>query len=344
MSDESRKFPLGTGQQFESPEPTDTGVPVDRSRNAATIMVTVAALASEPVTAPRAFAAIHPRLVEAAAHGPGVVLGVVGPLGTLVSDLVLRPNQCAMLGRHTSCRVRFEDPGLSLRHLAVHVEPVSGGLRTRVWDLHTSTPFRTEDGLHATAVVADGPLFITVGQYTIGMLAVDAQIAADTDVAWAALPPREFRTQAHADVSATSEPVPDSPRSVRRSSTRITRIPQLSRLVPRTLPTGLLFAQIAIDAGPRILVHDLALEHLRRGVLLGRYERCQAGHHCDESVSRVHLVIVAIGDTVWAIDTASTNGTTLNGDELRSARLTGDDTLSMAGTVLYWRTFAAAAA
>nr|MBA3820067.1 FHA domain-containing protein [Deltaproteobacteria bacterium] len=65
------------------------------------------------------------------------------------------------------------------------------------------------------------------------------------------------------------------------------------------------------------------------GILLGRYERCDThgatavSHH---GVSRVHLLVLSIGDALYAIDTGSTNGTFRTGSdaEVRIARLDDD--------------------
>ena len=68
------------------------------------------------------------------------------------------------------------------------------------------------------------------------------------------------------------------------------------------------------------------------GVLLGRYERCDThgatvvSHH---GISRVHLLVLSVGDAVYAIDTGSTNGTFRTGSdaEIRIARLDADHEL-----------------
>lgn len=62
------------------------------------------------------------------------------------------------------------------------------------------------------------------------------------------------------------------------------------------------------------------------GILLGRYERCDThgatvvSHH---GISRVHLLVLRVGDSLYAIDTGSTNGTYRSGSdaEVRIARL-----------------------
>jgi len=57
-----------------------------------------------------------------------------------------------------------------------------------------------------------------------------------------------------------------------------------------------------------------------QGLLLGCYERCdddQLSHLKHHSISRVHLLIWLHGETLYAIDTASTNGTFVHRDRKR---------------------------
>jgi hypothetical protein len=69
--------------------------------------------------------------------------------------------------------------------------------------------------------------------------------------------------------------------------------------------------------------HRISLERLEQGVLLGRYERCGIPLAELNDVSRVHLLLVQMGEELWAIDTASTNGTWQ--DEARIETTTLDD-------------------
>lgn len=65
------------------------------------------------------------------------------------------------------------------------------------------------------------------------------------------------------------------------------------------------------------------------GILLGRYDRCDThgatvvSHH---GISRVHLLVLTVGDALYAIDTGSTNGTFRDGSdaEVRITRLAED--------------------
>ncbi len=57
-------------------------------------------------------------------------------------------------------------------------------------------------------------------------------------------------------------------------------------------------------------------------------------------LSRVHLLIVEVGGTLWAIDTASHNGSFLGTRQIRSARLEPGRPIILANDVsVEWRPF-----
>ncbi len=82
---------------------------------------------------------------------------------------------------------------------------------------------------------------------------------------------------------------------------------------------------------------------LDAGILLGRYERCDthgASVLDDDNISRVHVLIIRIDDVVYAVDTASTNGTYLAcGDEVRIISLSGGTELILGDDLarMEWR-------
>ena len=86
-------------------------------------------------------------------------------------------------------------------------------------------------------------------------------------------------------------------------------------------PLGALRLSAGADAQTVVLGERV----LDEGILLGRYERCDthgASIMDNGNISRVHILIVRIDDVVYAVDTASTNGTFLaRGDEVRIVSL-----------------------
>jgi hypothetical protein len=79
-------------------------------------------------------------------------------------------------------------------------------------------------------------------------------------------------------------------------------------------------------------------DQLERGILVGRDDRCSHGGVDEGNLSRVHLVLLSVDDEVWAIDTASTNGTrVLHGAPFRQLLLSGDTHLILADALsLRW--------
>jgi pSer/pThr/pTyr-binding forkhead associated (FHA) protein len=72
---------------------------------------------------------------------------------------------------------------------------------------------------------------------------------------------------------------------------------------------------------------------LDRGILFGRYDRCDVGllGAMDSRLSRVHMMIVRHGDSVLAIDNASTNGTHISCKEIHMIALSDGDRLDLGG-------------
>ncbi|MGH9260076.1 MAG: FHA domain-containing protein, partial [Acidimicrobiales bacterium] len=73
-----------------------------------------------------------------------------------------------------------------------------------------------------------------------------------------------------------------------------------------------------------------------RGVLLGRYPRCDGGRLgvlCDPAISRVHALVIEIAGAHYVIDAGSTNGVWIGADRARMARLIPGLTVALAGGI-----------
>ena len=81
---------------------------------------------------------------------------------------------------------------------------------------------------------------------------------------------------------------------------------------------------------------DLSREALDLGVLLGRYPRCDnqptdaASIFSNESVSRVHVLLLRIQGKTYALDVASTNGLWCEGESIRLVPMVSGTTLHIA--------------
>jgi len=101
---------------------------------------------------------------------------------------------------------------------------------------------------------------------------------------------------------------------------------------------GPIWATVTLELGKHREKYRLSRESLDRGVLLGRYERCAIPALELGRVSRVHLLLVRVGEEVLAIDTASTNGTWNGGKKVETLLLGESDQLSLGRTLhLHWR-------
>jgi hypothetical protein len=252
-----------------------------------------------------------------------------------------------VVGRHDRCDLSLgHDPALSLRHALVGVRASAGEMRVRLLDLQSGSGFHTEDGRRCEALSADGPMFVRTGGYHLFLLPtgglwpiVWASSAADT---WKTIPERVYRDcrlPARGLSALLPEPSKQTGGSVRRTViTQIVHPPGMLR--PFRPPVGARGdrvgeLELSTPAGyERFAVHQAELE---QGLLVGRYDRCQVGSR-DDKMSRVHLLLIRDGEEVWAVDTASTNGTTWQGEPMRRAKLKDGAVLVLAeGIALRWQ-------
>jgi pSer/pThr/pTyr-binding forkhead associated (FHA) protein len=246
------------------------------------------------------------------------------------------------IGRHTSCDLRLEcDEAVSLRHLVVGIRPSRGGLRLRLCDLATGVGLRTEDGFGCEALASEGAAFVSVGDYQLLLLPTGHLAplpwAAPAANAWAAIPERVYfdkRTTSRAGrypASVRLQPVPQG----RSITTQIVDPPMpLRQKRPPPGTRGPRIGSVLLTASGLRERYDVHAADLDRGVLIGRYERCAFGAE-DDRLSRVHLMLLRDGDQIWAIDTASSNGTTADGTAIRQVRLTTHTQLDLADAVTF---------
>ena len=88
-------------------------------------------------------------------------------------------------------------------------------------------------------------------------------------------------------------------------------------------------------------VIDVGVEAARRGLLLGRYHRCDSGGITSlalERISRVHVLVIEAVERLWVIDAASTNGIAVAGKTVRVHPLGERDSVELAGVgTVRWR-------
>jgi hypothetical protein len=126
--------------------------------------------------------------------------------------------------------------------------------------------------------------------------------------AWAYMPERVYFDElARVPDASISRPIASS----NPHQTKVVfRVPGPRDTAMQLVTNGDLAGRLAI-AGPwgRGVI-DVGTQALHEGILLGRYARCDAHGLCsDDSLSRVHALLLQVDDRLLVIDIASTNGT-----------------------------------
>jgi hypothetical protein len=283
--------------------------------------------------------------------GPGVVVTVIGPSGFEGSAaLPATPDgiNALTIGRHGCADLCLAgDPTMSLRQGAVIVHPWSegGAVRFRILDLRASRPFEDEQGRRFEALEAEGPVFLRLGAYTLFVFPRSPgspSWSGSPESAWGEMPERVYLEEAlpEPDRARLGEPLVNRYLEQAAFDSQSTLICPLrgpvfehERLVrDGEGPHGQLIVRSAM--GEMILL--LGKTALTRGVLLGRYPRCDGGWVgvlSDHAISRVHALVIEIAGRVYAIDAGSSNGLWVGGNRVRVARLVTGLTVALAGRV-----------
>jgi hypothetical protein len=281
---------------------------------------------------------------------PGLALLAVDELTGAAAGLVrLRArfgrHVAAIVGRHDQCDLFLSGhASLALRHLAIVLDPVqswrrnSTTVRYRVLDLRTEAGFTDENGKALRGLRAEGPGLIRVAGHALFILPLGdpTDWPESGEDAWQMLPERVYfdEMRCSADGSLTNMPVDPSRKSMifRTHGPRDTGM----SLVERGDVAGSLEVIGAHRRGA-LTIGDSAL---RDGVLIGRYARCDGSEMLEDlSMSRVHLLLLHVDDTLLAIDTCSRNGSHLPGERLaRVISVTGETEIHVGKhTRIRWR-------
>lgn len=243
-------------------------------------------------------------------------------------ELPLGAGRHLVVGRHSRADVVLpSDPDLSLRHVLI-VPEGRGEARLRLVDLRAALPMYAATDHPSRSLSVDGPFAVRLGTYVLGGFPVGEREPPPP----AALPAMEsVESQSAAEASrrnaSTQVGYGAGPyRSVRRS-TQITLLPRPITLVeasdtPSTGPVVVTLVGRRAGQTARVALRE---EDLRRGVLVGRAEKCMdqgLKAVMTMQISRVHAVVLLDDrNTIWLYDTGSTNGTLVGGTRVRSATL-----------------------
>ena len=284
----------------------------------------------------RHYAAVR-ELVESHRE-PGLALVVIGTAGIEARAWVGAEPDAAnpvIVGRHSSAEVFLpSDRSLSLRHLAVILDRRRDApLRFRVLDLRTTSAFRDEGGRRLEGVEAAGPILLRCASYAL-MLFPTGEAAdpwpEDAQAGWQRVPECAWLDSSSADSDRWAQPLVlrevGRSRGVRVSDATTSSIsfPGPVFVEPRPLGSGPARGELVVSGEYARATLLVGQEAARQGVLFGRYDRCDGARLpvlAHESLSRVHLLVIEVGGTLYAIDTASRNGSWLDGQPFRCVRL-----------------------
>ena len=230
-----------------------------------------------------------------------------------------------VIGRHECCALTLLDEEISLRHALVRVTRNAGDeVRVRLIDLGSSNTFHTEDNQACKSVMAEGPMFINLLGYQLFLLPTGtlnpSAWTEDADDTWSSFPERIYFDHRMPE-RMVGRPAPQATQQPRnRRHTYMTLLPAAQHLRARPGAGGDALGTILLSAESTQIAHRVSHEDLERGVLIGRYERCQLAG-ATGSLSRVHLVLLLDGGDVWAVDTASLNGTIVEGQRISAIQL-----------------------
>jgi len=307
----------------------------DSSRNEGTVVVPLERVRARPEAPFEALFLAHYRglreLARRRAQGAAVV-AVHLASGELAGRLWLGQSEgaegkpgvtAAIIGRHSECDLVLDSPDISLRHVALIVPPPGPlvSLRFSVHDLRSAAGLRGALGQRLGGAHVTGAGFFTLGEYALFCVATGA-------------PGRwpELASEAWRFAAGQTQPLriarPDE-RVADRSSWDATPRSRVSAIRgPLRTNAHLLqdrerrVCTLLIAAGGRR--ERLALGHaaVDRGILLGRYSRCDSrGIWEGDEISRVHLLVLRVEGQVYAFDTASTNGMHRDSNATEEARV-----------------------
>ena len=294
-----------------------------------------------PAVRPRAglrelFLEAYPKFAPAcrAVEEPGLAIVAIdestGRAAGLVKLLarIGRPT-AAIVGRHDRCDLFLAGSDrLALRQLAVVLAPVESfargapSVRYRVLDLKTQDGMIDEEGRVLRGLRAEGPAILRCGGYSIFILILGdpTDWPEDARDAWQVVPERVYFDELERcpDSSMPRRRLAQDRRPLRDFETH--RSVVMRTVGPRDTGSHLVgggdVAGTLEIAGPhRRTVLSVGHDALRDGLLLGRYSRCDAVDPDDDSLSRVHALLLHDHDRLLMIDTASTNGTRMSGGE-----------------------------
>ena len=202
--------------------------------------------------------------------------------------------------------------GLLPRHVAVLTQPGLDGVHIRVLSLHPERTVRplSVQGLQAPVVVAGGVCGVDRVRVRVERFVLD--VRAELHVGHDEFSP-----------APQVETVPPGAQLTFHQSGAVRPVGNVVSSIAGPGGGGHAIPALVVDLSDTGLVGALVLrarggvhrvepspEDLQRGILIGRSRRCMLGRGFDENdgLSRLHALVVAIGDGIYAFDLASRYG------------------------------------
>jgi len=222
----------------------------------------------------------------------------------------------SIVGRHDVCDLYVDgNTRLALRQLAVILDPVrdwkkgTSDVGFRILDLRTTEGMTDEEGRALRGLRSEGPAMVRCGGYAVFALPLGNPLdwPESASEAWDCMPERVY----HDELLR----VPDASivREIAPPPTGHTKI-VMRTAGPRDAASQLvtdrdLVGRLQVRGSRGTATIDIGHQALREGVLIGRYARCDGMMLSnEESISRVHALLLMVEDRLLAIDVASTNG------------------------------------
>jgi hypothetical protein len=292
--------------------PIATRPPMSFSRINASTCLPAQLLAMQAPTLEKAYAVAS--AAEAArtdsAHGYRLYFMASGRFGSI--DVSLEPHAFIVVGRHALSDVVLDgDPTIALRHLLVRATRLDDGCpRLSVIDLHTHLGFELANGRNERSMAATGPIAFRVGGYAI-----------------VALPGGERLPHSLPEPACSRALVPHPYRDAPLSS--ITLLPRAVHLAESSVLSNGAWT-LAVRGMRGSAAVSVSQMDMQIGLLVGRAPKCNdvLRNAMNDGISRVHLFLRG----GVAYDVASTQGTWIRGERVRSVMLDDDGSEMRLGT------------
>ncbi|MBX2813571.1 MAG: FHA domain-containing protein [Myxococcales bacterium] len=271
---------------------------------------------------------------------PGILAAVADPDQLKLTWIAATTNdiRAAIIGRHNRATLSLpqEHSTAALRHMVMLVTAEGERPIARLLDLQTESGFADPLGRRLESIRTNGCTFVSVAGTVLMLLPTGPHctLHADPQTAWNTVPPQrwvETRANRHQPTTLTNLNPEETIIEI-YGGPQGCRTPLCKK---DELPLGL--ASIASGGDERHL--RISGRALDEGFLIGRYDRCEVGGpEADESLSRVHLLIVREKQKIIAVDTASTNGTFIGEARVHLVQLKDRSTLDLGGVLEFnWR-------